>query len=37
VTFDVDGRKAVFEVTTNSVQNPFRLRELEQFSCPTRL
>lgn len=37
VTFDVDGRKAVFEVTTNSVQNPFRLRELEQFSCPARL
>lgn len=37
VTFDVDGRKAVFEVTTNSVQNPFRLRELEQFQCPTRL
>jgi type VI secretion system protein ImpL len=37
VTFNVDGRKAVFEVTTSSVQNPFRLRDLEQFQCPTRL
>ncbi|HEU0200448.1 MAG TPA: type VI secretion system membrane subunit TssM [Burkholderiaceae bacterium] len=37
VTFDIDGRKATFEVTTNSVQNPFRLRELEQFQCPGRL
>jgi type VI secretion system protein ImpL len=34
VTFSVDGRKAQFEVTANSVQNPFRLRELEQFQCP---
>lgn len=34
VDFVVDGRKAQFEVTANSVQNPFRLRELEQFQCP---
>lgn len=34
VTFTVDGRRAQFEVTANSVQNPFRLRELEQFQCP---
>ena len=37
VTFNVEGRKAVFEVLTTSVQNPFRLRELEQFQCPARL
>ncbi len=36
-TFNVDGRKIQFEVVTSSVQNPFRLRELEQFSCPNRL
>lgn len=34
VDFAVDGRRAQFEVTANSVQNPFRLRELEQFQCP---
>lgn len=32
VTFDVDGRKAVFEMTASSVINPFR-RVLEQFRC----
>jgi type VI secretion system protein ImpL len=37
VTFNVEGRKATFEVLTTSVLNPFRLRELEQFQCPTRL
>ncbi len=37
VTFNFDGRKAVFDVTTSSVQNPFRLKELEQFHCPSRL
>ncbi len=37
VTFDVDGRKAVFEVTASSVRNPFRLPELTQFSCPNSL
>ena len=37
VTFNIEGRKATFEVTTSSVQNPFRLRELEQFQCPGRL
>jgi type VI secretion system protein ImpL len=34
VAFSVDGRKAQFEVTASSVQNPFRLPELEQFQCP---
>ncbi len=36
-TFDVDGRKAVFDVTTSSVRNPFKLRELTDFSCPSGL
>jgi type VI secretion system protein ImpL len=34
VAFNIDGRKASFEVVASSVQNPFRLRELEQFQCP---
>ncbi|GAA5182314.1 type VI secretion system membrane subunit TssM [Niveibacterium umoris] len=37
VTFDVDGRTATFEVTASSVQNPFRLRELSEFRCPSGL
>ena len=37
VTFDVGGRKAVFDVTTSSVRNPFTLRELQDFSCPSSL
>ena len=37
VTFDVDGRKATFDVTASSVVNPFRMRELAEFSCPTAL
>lgn len=37
VTFSIDGRKAQFEVISGSVQNPFRLRELEQFHCPASL
>ncbi len=36
-TFNIDGRKARFEAVTSSVQNPFRLRELDQFHCPGRL
>lgn len=34
VGFSIDGRTAVFDVTTSSVQNPFRLRELMEFRCP---
>ena len=34
VTFVVDGRRAMYDVTTGSVQNPFRLRELQEFHCP---
>ena len=36
-TFDVDGRKATFEVTTSSVQNPFVQGQLGSFVCPGRL
>jgi type VI secretion system protein ImpL len=36
-TFSVEGRKTQFDVLTSSVQNPFRLRELEQFQCPSQL
>jgi len=32
----VHDKKIVFEVTTNSVQNPFRLRQLEEFTCPSQ-
>ena len=34
VTFAVDGRRATYDVTTGSVQNPFRLREMQEFRCP---
>lgn len=37
VNFNVENRKAQFEVSANSVLNPFRLQELEQFSCPAKL
>jgi type VI secretion system protein ImpL len=37
VTFAIDGRNAVFDVTSSSVQNPFRLRELAEFRCPSGL
>ncbi len=35
--FNIEGRKATFEITASSVQNPFRFKELEQFQCPGRL
>jgi type VI secretion system protein ImpL len=34
VTFAVDGRRAMYDVTTSSVQNPFGLKELQEFRCP---
>ncbi|WP_343629248.1 type VI secretion system membrane subunit TssM [Roseateles sp.] len=37
VTFEIEGRKAVFEVTASSVRNPFRLSELNEFRCPSGL
>ena len=36
-TFDIEGRKAVFELISSSVQNPLRLPALRAFSCPTGL
>jgi len=35
-SFDVGGSKVVFQVTANSVRSPFRLGQLESFSCPGR-
>lgn len=37
VVFDIDGRKATFDVQTSSVLNPFTMSELRQFGCPTKL
>ena len=37
VGFDFEGRRVVFDVNAGSVQNPFRLPELQAFNCPTRL
>ena len=36
-TFDIDGRKAVFDVTAASVRHPFRMNELKTFVCPNGL
>ena len=36
-TFDIDDRKAVFEVTNSSVRNPMRMPELRAFQCPNGL
>jgi type VI secretion system protein ImpL len=35
-TATIHDKKIVFEVTTTSVQNPFRMRQLEEFSCPSQ-
>ena len=35
-TATIRDKKITFEVSTNSVQNPFRLRQLEGFSCPSQ-
>jgi type VI secretion system protein ImpL len=37
VTFNVDNRKATFEVTASSVVNPFKLPELASFGCPNAI
>jgi type VI secretion system protein ImpL len=36
-SFDVEGKPVAFEVTTASVQNPFKLPELRSFRCPQKL
>ncbi|MYM35749.1 type VI secretion system membrane subunit TssM, partial [Duganella sp. FT94W] len=37
LTFDLEGRKAVYELTASSVINPFRRDALERFRCPASL
>ena len=37
VTFNVDNRKATFEITASSVVNPFKLPELASFGCPSSI
>ncbi len=37
VAMNLDGRHAQLEITANSVFNPFRLREIQQFRCPGSL
>ena len=37
LTFDLDGRKLVYELTASSVINPFRREALEQFRCMDKL
>ena len=34
VSVNLEGRRARFEVTSSSVFNPFRLKEMQQFRCP---
>ena len=36
-TFTIGGKRVRLQVTASSVQNPFRLRALEDFSCPSHL
>jgi len=36
-TFDIDGRKAIFDVRNSSVRNPLRLPDLRAFQCPQGL
>ena len=36
-TFDFDGKSVRIEVTASSVQNPFRMPELQSFRCPVTL
>ena len=37
VAMNLDGRRARLEVTSSSVFNPFRLKEMQQFRCPGSL
>ena len=37
VTFQLNGRQAVYEMRTSGSVNPFRPRELEGFQCPEQL
>lgn len=35
-TATIQDKKVTFEVSANSVQNPFRLRQLDEFACPSQ-
>jgi type VI secretion system protein ImpL len=37
VVVNLEGRRAKLEVIANSVLNPFRMREIQQFRCPGSL
>lgn len=37
VTFEAEGRRAVYELRASSVENPFGLEELSRFRCPSGL
>ena len=37
VALNLDGKRARLQVTSSSVFNPFRLREMQQFRCPGSL
>jgi type VI secretion system protein ImpL len=36
-SLQVSGKPVVLEVVANSVQNPFRMREISSFNCPSRI
>lgn len=36
LAFTIEGRKAIFELRSSSVLNPFKLKELGSFQCPGR-
>ena len=36
LVFNIEGRKAIFELRSSSVLNPFKLKELGDFQCPGR-
>jgi type VI secretion system protein ImpL len=37
INMSLDGRRAKLEITSTSVLNPFRMREVQQFRCPASL
>lgn len=37
VTLNIGGRRVTLEATASSVQNPFRMKEISSFSCPSAL
>jgi len=37
ITFDIDGVQASYELTANSIDNPFSLKELSSINLPLSL